>query len=298
LKLAALALVFNAFAWGVSWWPFRQLQAQGLHPLWATAAVYALAVLAVTLLRPAAWRPVLTAPGLWLLVLASGITNAAFNWGVTSGDVVRVVLLFYLMPLWSALLAWRLLGERPTPGSLLSMALALAGAALVLWPDEGGFPWPQHSADWMGLVGGMGFACNNVLLRRLHRHGDAPRALAMFGGGSLVSALVALGLWWAAEVQLPPPLALGWVLGALALGAWLLLGNLALQYGVTRLAARTTALLMLLEIVFASGSAIALGAGRFAPALAWGGLLIVAGALLSIRDGAAAAPQTDRPGPE
>ena len=31
----------------------------------------------------------------------------AFNWAVTVGDVVRVVLLFYLMPAWSVLLAWR-----------------------------------------------------------------------------------------------------------------------------------------------------------------------------------------------
>ena len=47
--LPALALVLNALTWGVSWWPFRQLAAQGLHPLWATALIYAMAVLAITL---------------------------------------------------------------------------------------------------------------------------------------------------------------------------------------------------------------------------------------------------------
>ena len=45
------------------------------------------------------------------------MTNVGFNWAVTMGDVVRVVLLFYLMPLWAVLLAWPLLGERPTPRS-------------------------------------------------------------------------------------------------------------------------------------------------------------------------------------
>jgi hypothetical protein len=29
--------------WGTSWWPFRWLQAAGLHPLWATALIYTLA---------------------------------------------------------------------------------------------------------------------------------------------------------------------------------------------------------------------------------------------------------------
>ena len=36
----ALALTLNAFTWGVSWWPFRQLQDLGLHALWATALIY------------------------------------------------------------------------------------------------------------------------------------------------------------------------------------------------------------------------------------------------------------------
>jgi len=31
--LAVAGLLFNAFVWGVCWWPFKQLQALGLHPL-------------------------------------------------------------------------------------------------------------------------------------------------------------------------------------------------------------------------------------------------------------------------
>ncbi len=53
------------------------------------------------------------------------------------GDVVRVVLLFYLMPLWSVLLARLLLDERLTRLALLRLVLAVAGAGAVLWPAEG-----------------------------------------------------------------------------------------------------------------------------------------------------------------
>ncbi|HPO20686.1 MAG TPA: EamA family transporter, partial [Rubrivivax sp.] len=77
-----LALLFNALCWGVSWWPFRWLQQHGLHPLWATAASYLIAVLCIGLSRPASWAQLLRTPALWILVLASGTTNAAFNWGV------------------------------------------------------------------------------------------------------------------------------------------------------------------------------------------------------------------------
>ena len=67
-----------------------------------------------------------------MLLVAAGLTNVGFNWAVTVGDVVRVVLLFYLMPAWVVLLAWPLLGERPTSASLLRLALALAGVLVVL----------------------------------------------------------------------------------------------------------------------------------------------------------------------
>ena len=57
--------------------------------------------------------------------------------------------------------------------------------------------------------------------------------------------------------------------------------NAALQYGAARLAAGTTAIVMLTEILFASGSAAALGAAQFTPRILLGGSLIVLAAVLA-----------------
>src|SRR5574343_1580919 len=187
-----LALLFNAFVWGLSWWPLRHLQAQGLHPLWATLLFFALGGAVIALTRPQDWATVRRTPALWVLALASGATNAAFNWGVSTGEVVRVVLLFYLMPLWAVGLAWWLLGERITPSALVRIALALIGALLVLKPESGGWPHFNGLADWLGLAGGAGFALTNVLLRR---HADTPssaRALSMFLGGIALPGVLGL----------------------------------------------------------------------------------------------------------
>jgi drug/metabolite transporter (DMT)-like permease len=276
-----LALVLNAFTWGVSWWPFRQLEAAGLHPLWATVIIYALAVAAITVWRPAAWRQLAGAPVLWVLVLAAGATNASFNWAVTIGDVVRVVLLFYLMPLWAVLLARLLLHERFTPAAGLRVALALAGAAIVLWPAGGGLPLPRTLAEVLGVVGGFSFALNNVMLRREAGRPEAARALAMFLGGALVSLVLALALGGAAAVPAPPAPAPGWLLGALAMGLAFLVGNLSLQYGAARLPANVTAVVMITEVLFAALSAAWLGAGQLTLPLLVGGALIVAASLLA-----------------
>jgi drug/metabolite transporter (DMT)-like permease len=279
----ALALVFNAFVWGVSWWPFRELNALGLHPLWATAFIYALSALVITLWRPAAWRSLFGVPALWVLVLASGTTNAAFNWAVTIGDVVRVVLLFYLMPLWAVLLARLLLRERLSPNSLARIVLAFAGAMVVLWPSgAAGWPLPRNLAEALGVIGGFSFALNNVMLRREAAQPEPARALAMFVGGALVAGGLALILGTGAVAR---PVGLAWLPGALALAFFFLASNLALQYGAARLAAQTTAVIMLTEVLFASASALALGAGRLDGRLLVGAACVIGAALLAARAG-------------
>ena len=69
--LPVLALMSNAFVWGVSWWPFRQLEAHGLHPLWATALIYAFSLACLLAARPRAWRGFASQPLLWLLMASS-----------------------------------------------------------------------------------------------------------------------------------------------------------------------------------------------------------------------------------
>ena len=280
----ALALVVNAFVWGVSWWPFRQLEQAGLHPLAATALIYLVAVLALAFWWPRAWREVLAHPALWVLVVASGTTNAAFNWAVTIGDVVRVVLLFYLMPLWAVLLARLLLHERLTRLALLRVALALGGAMVILWPEGGGWPLPRTLPEFLGVLGGFAFALNNVMLRREAARSEGARAMAMFAGGALVAAVLATVLTLQGHVPGLPAPAFGWIAGAFGMGAAFLVANLSLQYGAARLPANATAVIMLTEVLFASVSALALGAGTMDARLAAGGLAIVAAALLAARE--------------
>ena len=273
---AVAGLLFNAMTWGLSWWPMRQLHEAGLHPLWATAIIFAVASAAISWRSPGAWRELAGSPPLWGILLAAGTTNASFNWGVTAGDVVRVILLFYVMPLWAVVLARLVLHEPVTRGAVLRVALGLAGAATVLWPTEPGRALAVAPVDLLGLLGGFSFAVNNILLRReAHRSGGG-RGLAMFIGGCVVSTLLALTL----QVDAPP--APGpWLAGAVAMGGVFLASNLALQYGVSRLKANVTAVIMLTEVLWASGSALLLGAGVLTPQLLIGGGLILGAAALA-----------------
>ncbi|MDB5954894.1 DMT family transporter [Ramlibacter sp.] len=277
--VAALAL--NSLVWGLSWWPLRVLHEAGVHPLWSTALIYALVFGAFSLLRPAALRELLRTRGLWLLAAAAGLTNVGFNWAVTIGDVVRVVLLFYLMPAWALLLAWAVLGDKPTGAGLGRLLLALAGVATVLGTAGSGLPLPRTMAEWLALAAGFAFALTNVLLRRLHAASASARVLAMFGGGLVMAGGVAfVGSLQGTLPPLPPLAASNWLV-ALLLAAGFLAANLLLQFGASRLPSHTTALIMLSEVLVASLSSVALGAAQLTLRTLAGGLLIVLAAAWS-----------------
>ena len=273
-----LGLLLNALVWGLSWWPLREMQALGLHPLWSSGLIFGLALVVLSFWKPAAWQQLLNTPALWTLMIAAGLTNVGFNWAVATGDVVRVVLLFYVMPAWSIPIAWWVLGERPTRGALWRLALALVGVALVLKTPDTAWPWPESASDYLALMGGASFAWTNALLRRHHDTPSGARMIAMFAGGTALS--LGLAVVWVGLGHTTLPTDVSWWPYALGLGLTFLASNLALQYGAARLSAHTTALVMLSEVVFAAISSVALGVSELsARTLIGGGLIVLAAAL-------------------
>ncbi len=281
---AVLALVFNATTWGLAWLPIRMLTDAGLHPLWATAMIYVTATAGLALvLRGRLGEGLRQSRGLWWLAAASGLTNASFNWAVTLTDVARVALLFYLMPVWAALLARWLLKEPVTGLVIVRIAVALAGAGLVFFDplrEPGTSSW---LADALAVTAGMSFAVNTVLLRRVAGQSRGAIALAMFSGAAATPLVVGLLMSAAGSVLLPLPSSAGvWILVVAATATAYLLGNLALQYGAARLPANTTALIMLTEVAVAAASGALIAGEVLTSRVLIGGLLIIAAAASSV----------------
>lgn len=278
---AAFAALVNATVWGLAWIPLKWLEAHGVGTLWTTLFIFTACTLAVLAVRPGAIRRSLASPQLLWLILASGLTNVCFNVALATGDVVRSVLLFYLMPMWVVMLARWLLREPVTAAALGRIALALAGAVLVLGEGRLVLPVPSSVADWLAVVAGFCFGLNNVLLRRFADLGDDVRSLAMFSG-AVFCALVAMLVL--ALVGQAPPLAMQgatWLV-LLLFAMAVLVGNLALQYGASRLRANVFSVLMLAEILVASVSAWWAGNAQLSATTLMGGVLIVSASVLAI----------------
>ena len=282
---AALGALINATVWGLSWYPLKWLETHGIPSLWATWFIFGGCAIAVLIARPAAlsllWQRRAT---LGWLVLASGMTNACFNTALATGDVVRSVLLFYLMPMWVVFLARWLLEERITFSAVARTALALMGAALVLGEGKLQFPIPNSWPDWLAIIAGFFFALNNVILRKYASSPQEARALGMFIGAVIIAPLVigSLALLGKPLVLAPQPIA--WA-GVAIFTALVLVGNLALQYAASRLPANVLSVLMLAEILVATLSSWLAGAATITQSTLIGGALIVSASLLAIFGG-------------
>jgi drug/metabolite transporter (DMT)-like permease len=285
-KASAVAgLLTGALVWGLIRYPYRLLEAAGVQGTVATLTTYAVALVAACI----AFRRDLGAlrrPD-WMLVLiglSAGWTNLGYVLGMIHGQVMQVLLLFYLAPLWTVVFAALLLGERPGSVGFLVILLSLAGAALMLWLPGISLPLPGNAAEWFGLSAGIGFALSNVLIRKA-RHLQIPvKAVAVFAG-VVATALVAGLIENDARLSEPLSAGPGALLLLVVLGLVIFATNLAVQHGLMHVSANRAIVLLLSELVVAALSSYVLAL----EAMRWnqwaGGTMIVAATLLSGRLG-------------
>lgn len=213
------------------------------------------------------------------MMLAAGWTNLSYVLAVIDGEVMRVLLLFYLSPLWTLLLAKLLLDEPAGRRGLFVIVLSLAGAFVMLWHPAQGLPLPQNTAEWLGFSSGFCFALTNVLTRRATHLSLEAKSFAIWGGVAVL-ALMLLPFW---NTTLPSPAQITvphWLL-MLWLGVVLMVTTLLVQYGVTHTRVTRASVIFLFELVVASISSYLL-AGEVLTAHEWiGGAMIVAAAIFA-----------------
>ena len=276
---AAGLLMLGAAIWGVIWYPYRQLAAMGISGTWATVLTYGLALLlALPLFRRRLQGSRVDG---WLVAIAltAGACNLGYVLATLHGEVMRVLLLFYLAPLWTILLARPLLDERVTGTGLAVIGLALGGAAIMLWHPDLGWPWPRQWAEWLALATGFMFALSNVLIRRAHHYAVEFKTIAVFVGVAVIALPVAI--WLEATPSAATATGAWWLLALVAL--LLIAANVIVQQGLGRMAAGRAIVILTFELPVAALAAWLL-AGEGMAARDWlGGGLIVGAGLLAAR---------------
>jgi drug/metabolite transporter (DMT)-like permease len=170
----------------------------------------------------------------------------------------EAALIAYTMPVWASLLAWPVLGERPTWLRTVALVMAFAGLAAIMGGNGITATTEKLPGIAMALTGAVGFALGTVLAKRLPVPlPPIPAAAWQIGLGCF--PIVFLGLAFE-TTHLEKVTKLGW---------WLLLYSTVIQFciayvcwfaALARLPASVAAIgTMAVPVIGVVASAIALG---------------------------------------
>jgi drug/metabolite transporter (DMT)-like permease len=277
--LPIFTLMGTSVLWGAAWLPLKFLHERGAAGLEIILVSYSV-LLVISLAW--AWRSLgyLRSHGYWLAAIAllGGGANVCFSYALVYGDVIRVMVLFYLLPVWGVLGGCFILRERTTAWRWCGVALAVLGAFIIL----GGpaiFDTPPSWVDWVALASGLLFAASNLVFRGVEHLPLAPKLQALFFGAVLISALVL------ALSQLPSGLAAAefpWGAVLLYGATWLLLANVGSQWAVTKMPAGRSSIIIILELVTAVLTASLIAKEPLTGAVLLGGALILSATVVEI----------------
>ncbi|SCY33206.1 DMT family transporter [Nitrosospira sp. Nsp13] len=282
--LPVTALLGGAIIWGLLWYPYRVLEQAEISGSIATAITYFIALLLglvsfrkdLRMSHIAGGEPYL----LLGIALFAGWTNLAYVLGVIHGEVMRVLLLFYLAPLWTIVFSRLLLKEKLSLHGYLVIIVSLAGAITMLWEPESGSLLPSSYGDWMGLSAGFMFALLNVLSRKDQYHNVQSKSVAVWMGVTLTGFIYSLFL---PDLSALSSISMDSYLLLFGLGIIVFVLSVVVQYGVTHVPANRAIIIMLFELVVAAVAAYFLTDEAMTLKSWMGGALIVSASLFSAR---------------
>lgn len=294
--MAVWVLAFSSVGWGLTWWPIKSLNSMGLPTLDIVfVAFLAISIVLLPFLywQRKQWLPVF--PMMLLIGVVGGIANFAFQTAISEGNVIRVMILFYMLPIWSALGGWLFLKERIDQRRFMALCLCVLGAFSILEVWE--VSWQAISlVDVLAFVAGIALSANNILFR-FTANVPLVSKVGFVAVGCLVILLfvfVFFGLSFSTpSILFSNEFAWGelWQnnnsstldvisLSALYGVAGVLLITLGSQWGVTQLEAGRSAVIIVLELVTAIVSVMIITQVSLQIHEVIGGLMVLVAALL------------------
>jgi drug/metabolite transporter (DMT)-like permease len=178
---ARLLLIVLCLGWGTTWVTMRMALEQ-IPPFSMRVATLSLGALVLTGFARFQGRTFAIPRGrTWIHICMASLFNiVAFSvftpFAQLSAETSRVAIMVYTMPIWAAMLALPILGERLTPTRVVALGLCIAGMSILIAPLAGlGIP----TGIMLALAAAMSWAAGTVYLKWAKLDGD-PMAITIW----------------------------------------------------------------------------------------------------------------------
>lgn len=280
--LASLMVIAVGALWGIYWAPLRQLDTVSAAGPWATLAAVLFGGICLAPFGWAGRASLRTANKRALASVAlGGASFVLYSNGLLYGQVAVVILLFYLTPIWSTLIARFWLGWPVSWWRYAAIGCGLAGIALVLRGSHGGLPVPHTLGDFLGLASGLLWAIASTGIHVHVRTRPAETNFVFLAGAVAMAAVLAPALGGGGPPRIPAgdlvP-ALFWTL--LIGGLWWGLSLVGFMWATREMEPARVGILLMSEVIVGALSAALFAGERFGLLMGMGTALVVAAGFL------------------
>jgi drug/metabolite transporter (DMT)-like permease len=167
-------LAITSVGWGFNW-PVTKYLLSELPPLTLRGGTGVIGALLLAALAIARGQSLKVERALWPRLMLAALLNVT-GWMVLMGLALlwlpasETALIAYTMPVWAALLAWPVLGERPTLLRSIALVMAFAGLAAIMGGNGVTASAAKLPGILMALGGAIGFALGTVLAKKYPLH--------------------------------------------------------------------------------------------------------------------------------
>lgn len=280
-RLVVIILFISSFGWGLTWMPIKWLHDIGLDGLLLVLIAFTSAgvmLLPFLFLQRKYWLH--KKHYLLLVALFGGLANVSFQTAIYHGDVIRVMILFYLLPVWSVLGGKAFFNEKIDLPRAIAVIAALSGAFMILGVEKN-FLDNFTFLDLLAILSGLGLALNNLVFRATPDIPVASKISVMFlGCASMMGAYLLTGN---TVGSLPEQISnAGYTITyAIIYGVvWITLITFGTQWSVTHLEAGRSSLIIVTELLVAVVSAAIMTQTSMSVIEIGGGLLVLSAAVI------------------
>ena len=216
-------LAITSIGWGFNW-PVTKFLLGELPPLTLRGVTGVIGALLLATLALVRRESLAIGEGQWPRLVLAAMLNVTC-WMVLMAYALfflpasEATLIAYTMPVWASLLAWPVLGERPTVLRTLALVMAFAGLASIMGGNGFTASVAKLPGILMALAGALAFALGTVLAQKLPVK-LPPIAAAAWQIGIGCFPIAALGLLFE-TTHLEKVSAIGW---------WLLVYSTVVQF--------------------------------------------------------------------
>ena len=177
-----ITVVISCLFWGTYWIPLRLIDKSNNGSVWPICISFLL--LSIILIKPLlrSFNIVFIHKNYYFFIgcLFAAIGISLYSESLLRGEIAKVVVLFYLCPIWGTIFARIILHQSFTIKRICSIILGLIGLEIIIGVEEGIF-FPSAIVEWIALLAGLTWAMSTTFFHLADTtHGVEKTSLTSF----------------------------------------------------------------------------------------------------------------------